>query len=66
MTHGQILQASFDFDNAILNAVEVSVTQDGMHLGSGHIMSHSYHVVKMVNGYYFKDNCEFTVCSMVH
>jgi hypothetical protein len=65
MVHGQHLKSNADFDNAILFGLAVSVTEEGQHLGSGHITSYTYHVVKMENGYFFKDTCVFTVCSAV-
>jgi hypothetical protein len=63
--HGDHLKTNADFDNAILFGIAVSVTRDGLHAGSGYVMSHSYHVVKMVDQYFFKDTCVFTVCSAV-
>jgi hypothetical protein len=66
MVHGQVLETALDFDNAITNGVEVSVTQDGLYLGSGRIMYHTEHSVKMVTCYFFKDGCEFTVSSVLH
>jgi hypothetical protein len=66
MEHGQVLETDSDFDKAILLGVEISVTQYGALLGSGRIMYHTYHSIKLVNAYYFKDGCEFTISSMVH
>jgi len=65
MIHGQILLTDADFHNAALFGIAISVTQDGEHMGSGHILSQSKHVVKMLDVYYFKDACVFTVCSAV-
>jgi azurin len=65
MVHGQLLKTNADFDNAILFGIAVSVTEDGHLVGSGHVTSYTYHVVKMENGYFFKDTCVFTVCSVV-
>jgi hypothetical protein len=65
MVHGQCLKSNADFDNAILLGLPVSVTQAGQHLGIGHVTSYTYYVVKMENGYFFKDTCIFTVCSPV-
>lgn len=64
ITQGYRLETEADFHNAILFGLIVSVTQDGEHLGSGLILSQSYHVVKTINNYYFKHVCKFTVCSM--
>ena len=64
ITQGYRLETEVDFHNAILFRLLVSVTHEGEHLGSGLIHSQSYHVVKMINEYYFKYACEFTVCSM--
>jgi hypothetical protein len=66
MLKGQTLKSDLDFDKAILFKSEIEVTQDGKVLGSGKVMSHSQYSVKLVNGYFFKDGCEFTVCSMVY
>jgi hypothetical protein len=66
MEHGQVLETDSDFDNAILLGVEISVTQYGAHLGSGRILYLTEHSVKMMDCYFFKDGCEFTVCSLVH
>ncbi|QGQ95241.1 hypothetical protein EHS13_10250 [Paenibacillus psychroresistens] len=66
MLPGQILKTDADFDNAILNAVEVMVTQYGSQLGRGQILSHSLHSVKLTSSYFFKDGSEFTICTLVH
>jgi hypothetical protein len=66
MEHGKLLNTEEDFEDAIENGVEVSVTQDGKHLGSGRIISQTNESVRMVNAYYFKNSCEFTVCTLVH
>ncbi|QGQ95847.1 hypothetical protein EHS13_13650 [Paenibacillus psychroresistens] len=66
MLKGQVLKSDLDFDKAILFKSEIEVTQDGKVLGSGKVMSHTQYSVKMVNGYFFKDGCEFMVMSMVH
>jgi hypothetical protein len=60
--HGTHLITDADFDNAVNFGYIVSVTQNGEHLGSGHIISHSKNVIKMIDGYYFKYNCEFALC----
>lgn len=65
MEHGQILKTDADFDNAILFGIAVSVTQGNRHMASGHMMSQSMLVVKMLDGCFFKDSCKFTVCSAV-
>jgi hypothetical protein len=65
MVHGQLLKTEVDFHNAIIFGIAVSLTRDGQHLGSGHIISQSKYVVKMIDGIYFKDTCDFTVCSAV-
>jgi hypothetical protein len=65
MVHGQILKTDADFDNAVLFGFAVSVTKGDQHLASGHIMSQSMFVVKMIDGCFFKDSCKFTVCSAV-
>jgi hypothetical protein len=65
MVHGQRLKTDADFHNAKLFGIAVSVTQDGHHVGSGHIVSQSKYVVKMIDGLFFKDDCVFTVCSAV-
>jgi hypothetical protein len=65
MVHGQRLKTEVDFHNANLFGIAVSVTKDGQHVGSGHIISQSKYVVKMIDGLYFKDDCIFTVCSAV-
>jgi len=66
MLNGQVLKSDSDFDKAILFKTEVEVTQDGTLLGNGSVISHSQYTVKMADGYFFKDECEFTVCSVVH
>jgi hypothetical protein len=66
MSHGQILKTAADFDNAILFQIVVSITQDGEHMGSGLILSQSHHCIETIDSYYFKDACEFRVCSLVH
>ncbi|QGQ96753.1 hypothetical protein EHS13_18645 [Paenibacillus psychroresistens] len=66
MLLGQILLTDSDFEDAILNDIEVKVTQDGMHLGSGRVVSYGLHTVKLTSSYFFKDGCEFTVISMFH
>jgi hypothetical protein len=66
MVNGQVLETDLDFENAISSSVEIHVTQDGIHIGSGRIMYHTCHSVKMLDCYFFKDGCEFTVCSIVH
>jgi hypothetical protein len=63
-THGYQLKTDADFHNAILFRIVVSVTQEGVHIGSGLILSQSYHVVKMIEAFYFKYSCDFTVCSI--
>jgi hypothetical protein len=65
MVHGQILKTDADFYNATLFGIAVSVTQEGHHMGSGHIVSQSKYVVRMIDGLYYKDACEFTVCSAI-
>lgn len=65
MLHGQILKKDADFYYAGLFGIAISVTQDGEHVGSGHIVSQTKHVLKMIDCYYFKDACVFTVCSSV-
>jgi hypothetical protein len=65
MLYEQILETDADFHNAILFGIAVSITQDGEHMGSGHVLSQTYHVVKMTDGIYFKDACVFTVCAAV-
>jgi hypothetical protein len=66
MEHGTVLTTDEDFQEAISIGLEVSVTQDGKHLGSGRILYQTYDSVKKVDYYYFKDSCEFTVCSYTH
>jgi hypothetical protein len=60
--HGYHLTTDADFDNAIYFGFIVSVTHDGEHLGSGHLVAHSKNVVRMVNSEFFKYNSTFTVC----
>jgi hypothetical protein len=66
MLKGQVIKSDLDFDKAILFKTEVEVTQDDKVMGSGNVISHSRYTVKMADGYFFKDECEFTVLSMVH
>jgi hypothetical protein len=66
MVHGQILKNDIDFEKAISFNFEVEVTQNDVSIGSGRIMLHTSHSVKIADCYYFKDGCEFTICSVVH
>jgi hypothetical protein len=66
MEHGQILTTDIDFENAIKFQLEVSITQDGEHMGTEQILSQSQHCIETANAYYFKDACEFMVMTMVH
>ncbi|MEX2460244.1 MAG: hypothetical protein WD469_02895 [Paenibacillaceae bacterium] len=63
INHGYRLKTEADFHNAIIFGLIVSITQGGEHYGSGPILSQSYHVVQMIDSYFFKHTCEFTVCS---
>jgi hypothetical protein len=65
MTKGQPF-SFIDFENAIKFQLEVSITQDGEHMGIGPILSQSHHCIETAEAYYFKDACEFMVCSLVH
>jgi hypothetical protein len=60
--HGYPLTTNADFDNAIYFGFIVSITHEGEHLGSGHIVTHSKNVVRMIDGEYFKYNTTFKVC----
>jgi hypothetical protein len=65
MLKGNVLKSDLDFDKAILFKTEVEVTRHDKVIGSGNVISHSRFTVKMEDGYFFKDECEFTVLSMV-
>jgi hypothetical protein len=64
-THGYHLKTDADFDNAIYFGLIVSITHKGQHLGSGHILSHSNNVVKVIHTEMLKSNNEFTVCLLM-
>jgi hypothetical protein len=65
MVHGTVLITDDDFNDAMANAIEVSASQEGKHMGSGRILSHNEHSVRMVSSWVFKDGCEFIVCLLV-
>jgi hypothetical protein len=65
LLQGQILKTDADFYIAGLFGIAISVTQDGKHVGSGHIVSQNKHVLEMIDGCFFKDACVFTVCSSI-
>lgn len=65
MSYGQVLKTESDFKNAIKNQLEVSVTQDGEHVGNGIIISQSHHCIQTTNAIYFKAVCEIRVCTML-
>ncbi len=66
MTHGQILKTPTDFENAILFQMVISITQDGEQMEIGQIISQSHHCIETTNAFYYKNACEFRVCTLVH
>jgi hypothetical protein len=58
---GYPLKTDVDFDNAISYGLNVSITKDGILVGIGYIEAHSYHVVKLVDHAFFKEDCIFSV-----
>jgi hypothetical protein len=59
---GYLLQTDADFDNAIIFRLIISITQRGMHIGSGFIKSHNSEVVILSNLVVSKAQCEFKIC----